>query len=252
MRRVPLCKNTLSSWLLFIELSADRSFLCPLSMKYTLASGKEALPSISASEIKRRISFFWSKSELSAFSSFIFPCLRESGTTVLSGMTAPGGGGTRERAGENCRRVGERQSCSSAFGQGRGCPALPSSGRGRTVPLCRRQTRTGRSLRRQPETSARQSVFWGWAVASVRQARPPRRRGVPFPALLPVGFTGGLSSAGLPAAGKRFFFKIIITNPLEFVNRALAVCFFGRAFVHNNEKSGGGSNRLRAGALTAS
>ena len=41
----------------FFELSAARSFLCPLLMKYTLASGKQALPSISASGIKRRISF---------------------------------------------------------------------------------------------------------------------------------------------------------------------------------------------------
>ena len=189
--------------------------------------------------------------DLSAFPSFIFPCLRESGTTVLSDITAPGGGGTRERAGKNCRRAGERLSCSAAFGQGRGCPALPSSGRGRTVPICRRQTRTGCPLRRRPETSARQSVFWGGRFRPASPT-PPRCRGVPFSALLPVGFAGGLPSAGLPAEGKRFFFKIIITNPLEFVNRALVVCFFGRAFVHNNEKSGGGSNRLRAGALTAS
>lgn len=154
----------------FFELSAARSFLCPLSMKYTLASGKEALSSISALEIKRRISFFRSESDLSAFPSFIFPCLRESGTIVLSGMTAPGGGGTRERAGENCRRAGERLSCSAAFGQGRGCPALPSSGRGRTVSLCRRQTRTGCPLRRRLETSARQSVFWG---GRSRPASPP-------------------------------------------------------------------------------
>lgn len=56
MRRGPLCKNALSSWLLF-RTFRSRSFLCPLLMKYTLASGKQALPSISASGIKRRISF---------------------------------------------------------------------------------------------------------------------------------------------------------------------------------------------------
>lgn len=156
----------------FFELSAARSFLCPLSMKYTLASGKQALSSISALEIKRRISFFRSASDLSAFPSFIFPCLRESGTIVLSGMTAPDGGGTRERAGENCRRAGERLSCSAAFG------------RGGDVPLCRRRAGeglfhsaavrrgTGRPLRRRLETSARQSVFWG---GRSRPASPPRR-----------------------------------------------------------------------------
>ena len=207
MRRVPLCKNTLSSWLLFIELSAARLFLCPLSMKYTLASGEQELSSISAPEIKRRISFFRSESDLSAFPSFNFPCLRESGTIGLSGMTAPGGGGTRERAGENCRRAGERLSCSAAFGQGRGCPALPSSGRGRTVSLCRRQTRTGCPLRRRLETSARQSVFWGGRFRPASPT-PPRRRGVPFSALLPVGFAGGFPSAGLPAAGNDSFSKL--------------------------------------------
>lgn len=220
-------------------------------MKYTLASGKQALSSISALEIKRRISFFRSASDLSAFPSFIFPCLRESGTIVLSGMTAPDGGGTRERAGENCRRAGERLSCSAAFGQGRGCPALPSSGRGRTVSLCRRQTGNGPSLAPAARNVRAAVCFLGRSLPSGKPT-PPRCRGVPFSALLPVGFASGLPSAGLPAAGKRFFFKTIITNPLEFVNRALVVCFFGRAFVHNNEKSGGGSNRLRAGALTAS
>ena len=141
--------------------------------------------------------------DLSAFPSFNFPCLRESGTTVLSDTTAPDGGGTRECTG----------------GAVVGCLTLPPSGRGGDVPLCRRRAGeglfhspavrrgTGRPLRRRPETSARQSVFWGGRFRPASPT-PPRRRGVPFSALLPVGFAGGFPSAGLPAAGNDSFSKL--------------------------------------------
>lgn len=200
----------------FFELSAAQSSLCPLSMKHTLASGEQEPSFISASEIKRRISFFRSESDLSAFSSFIFPCLRESGTTVLSDMTASGGGGTRERAGENCRRAGERLSCSAAFGQGRGCPALPSSGRGRAVSLSRRQTGNGLSLA-PAARNVRAAVCFLWAVTSARQAPPAAASGVPSPALLPVGFAGGLPSAGLSGGGETILFQ-------NYHNKSTRIC----------------------------
>lgn len=236
----------------FFELSAARSFLCPLLMKYTLASGKQALPSISASGIKRRISFGISVGIGFVRVSFIyFPLPAGKRHNRVIGYNRSwrrrNKGARREELPSGrgkavllCRlRAGAGMSRSAVVGQGKDCSNLPPS------------DENGCPLRRRPETSARQSVFWGGRFRPASPT-PPRCRGVPFSALLPVGFAGGLPSAGLPAEGKRFFFKIIITNPLEFVNRALVVCFFGRAFVHNNEKSGGGSNRLRAGALTAS
>lgn len=172
----------------FFELSAARSFLCPLSMKCTLASGKQALPSISALEIKRRISFFRSESELSAFPSFNFPCLRESGTTVLSDIPL--------------LTAAEQGSAQRA-------PSLD-------VPLCRRQTGNGLSLA-PAARNVRAAVCFLGAVASARQAHPPRRRGVPFPALLPVGFVGGLPSAGLSGGGETILFQ-------NYHNKSTRIC----------------------------
>ena len=115
----------------FFELSAARSFLCPLSMKYTLASRKQALPSISASGIKRRISFGISVGIGFVRVSFIqFPLPAGKRHNRVIGYTAPDGGGTRERAG----------------GAVVGCLTLPPPGREGAVPLCRRQTGNGLSL----------------------------------------------------------------------------------------------------------
>lgn len=117
----------------FFELSAARSFLCPLLMKYTLASGKQALPSISASGIKRRISFGISVGIGFVRVSFIY-------------FPLPAGKRHNRVIGYNRswrrRNKGARQG-RTAVGQGKGCPALPPSGRGGDVPLCRRRAGEG-------------------------------------------------------------------------------------------------------------
>lgn len=160
------------------------------------------------------------------------------------------------KAAQPCYRI---QSLLTAAEQGsaQGAPSLD-------VPLCRRRAGEGlfhsAAVRREravpcaggPKRPRGSLFFWGGRSLPPGKPHPPRRR-----AYRPLRFCRSVAQAAFllpdcPAAGKRFFFKIIITNPLEFVNRALVVCFFGRVFVHNNEKSGGGSNRLRAGALTAS
>ncbi len=146
----------------FFELSAARSFLCPLLMKYTLASGKQALPSISASGIKRRISFGISVGIGFVRVSFIY-------------FPLPAGKRHNRVIGYN--RSWRRRN------KGARREELPS-GRGKAVLLCRRRAGEGlfqsAAVRRERAVPCaggpkrpRGSLFFG-AVASVRQA-PPRR-----------------------------------------------------------------------------
>ena len=146
----------------FFELSAARSFLCPLLMKYTLASGKQALPSISASGIKRRISFGISVGIGFVRVSFIY-------------FPLPAGKRHNRVIGYN--RSWRRRN------KGARREELPS-GRGKAVLLCRLRAGAGMfqsaAVRRERAVPCaggpkrpRGSLFFG-AVASVRQA-PPRR-----------------------------------------------------------------------------
>lgn len=158
----------------FFELSAARSFLCPLLMKYTLASGKQALPSISASGIKRRISFGISVGIGFVRVSFIyFPLPAGKRHNRVIGYNR-----SWRRRNKGARREelpsgrGKAVLLCRPSGRGGDVPLCPSSGRGRTVPICRRQTRTAVPCAGGPKRP-RGSLFFG-AVASVRQA-PPRR-----------------------------------------------------------------------------
>lgn len=163
----------------FFELSAARSFLCPLLMKYTLASGKQALPSISASGIKRRISFGISVGIGFVRVSFIyFPLPAGKRHNRVIGYNRSwrrrNKGARREELPSGrgkavllCRlRAGAGMSRSAVVGQGKDCSNLPPS------------DENGCPLRRRPETSARQSVFWGGRFRPASPT-PPRCRGVP-------------------------------------------------------------------------
>lgn len=158
----------------FFELSAARSFLCPLLMKYTLASGKQALPSISASGIKRRISFGISVGIGFVRVSFIyFPLPAGKRHNRVIGYN---------RSWRRRNKGARREELPS--GRGKAVLLLPPSGRGGDVPLCRRRQgkdcsnlppsdENGLSLAPAARNVRAASLFFG-AVASVRQA-PPRR-----------------------------------------------------------------------------
>ena len=212
-----MCKNALSSWLLFIELSAARSFLCPLSMKHTLASGKQALSLISASGIKRRISFGISVGIGFVRVSFIyFPLPAGKRHNRVIGYNRSwrrrNKGARREELPSGrgkavllCRlRAGAGMSRSAVVGQGKDCSNLPPSDEN-GLPLA------------PAARNVRAAVcFLGRSLPSGKPT-PPRCRGVPFSALLPVGFTGGLPSAGLSGGGETILFQ-------NYHNKSTRIC----------------------------